>query len=310
MRFGIQHAIGDPAWDPAVLTPDAMRRFARAAEAGGFDAIGFTDHPAPSTAWVASGGEGTADWAVGLGFCAAVTDTIRLLTFVLVPGYRNPLLAAHQLATLDAVSGGRLTVGLGTGYLFSELKALGGVPGDRRADFDAALGLFLQSWSAEPVVATSASFNARGNLVGPPVVQRPHPPLWIHGNGRWGIERAARFGQGWLGMMTGDSDVLVRTTRTTPLPDLDTVARRIDEVRTATAVHGRDSRDVEIVLAGVWPMLDARTGWSVDEYLATVATLEDMGVDCVISTCCGDDPGMAVATVERFAADIIGPSRL
>lgn len=308
MRFAIQHSIGDPAWVPAVLAPEAVRRFARAAEAGGFEAIAFTDHPAPSQAWVGSGGEGTADWAAGLGFCAAVTDTIRLLTFVLVPGYRNPLLAAHQLATLDALSGGRVTVGLGTGYLFSELKALGGDPGDRRAGFDEALAVFQQAWSGEPVAATSDRFTAKGNVVGPPVVQRPHPPLWIHGNGRWGIDRAARFGQGWLGMMTGDSEVFVRTTRTTPLPDLDTVARRIDEVRVATAAHGRDPRDVEIVLTGMWPMLDARTPWSADEHLATVATLEEMGVDWVVSTCCGDDPGAAVATLERFAAEIIGPS--
>ena len=58
----------------------------------------------------------------------------------------------------------------------------------------------------------------------------------------------------------------------------------------------------------MWPMLDARTPWSADEHLATVATLEEMGVDWVVSTCCGDDPGAAVATLERFAAEIIGPS--
>jgi probable F420-dependent oxidoreductase len=308
MRFGIQHAVGDPAWVPDVLAPDAVRRFARAAEAGGFGAIAFTDHPAPSAAWVGSGGEGTADWAAGLGFCAAVTDTIRLLTFVLVPGYRNPLLAAHQLATLDALSGGRITVGLGTGYLFSELKALGSDPGRRRAALDETITVLRQAWSGAPVAATGERFEAKGNVVGPPVVQRPHPPLWIHGNGPWGIERAARHGQGWLGMMTGDGDALVRTTRTTPLPDLESVARRIDEVHAATAAHGRDPAEVEIVLAGAWPMLDARTGWSTDELLRTVATLEAMGVDWVVSTCCGDDPGAAVATVERFAAEVIGPA--
>lgn len=310
MRFGIQHAVGDPAWVPEILAPDAVRRFARAAEAGGFSAIAFTDHPAPSAAWVGSGGEGRADWAAGLGFCAAVTDTIRLLTFVAVAGYRNPLLAAHQLATLDALSGGRVTVGLGTGYLFSELKALGGEPGNRRAALDEAIVVMRQAWSGEPVAAGSDRFTAKANVVGPPVVQRPHPPLWIHGNSPWGVERAARHGDGWLGMMTGSSDVLVQTTRTTPLPDLDTVARRIDEVRSAAAAHGRDPDGIDIVIAGAWPMLDARSGWSPDDLLATVASLEALGVDWVVSTCCGDDAGAAVETVARFGAEVIAPAPL
>jgi alkanesulfonate monooxygenase SsuD/methylene tetrahydromethanopterin reductase-like flavin-dependent oxidoreductase (luciferase family) len=74
VKFGIQHAVGDPAWTPAILAPEAVTRFERAAEAVGFDALGFTDHPAPSAAWVDSGGEGVADPIAGLSFCAAVTS--------------------------------------------------------------------------------------------------------------------------------------------------------------------------------------------------------------------------------------------
>ena len=125
VKFGIQHSVGDPAWTPAILAPAAVSSWVRTAEDVGFDAIGFTDHPAPSAAWVDSGGEGVADLFAGLAFCAALTSRVRLLTFVLVAPYRNPFLAAHQLATLDALSGGRLTVGLGTGYLFGEFKTMG-----------------------------------------------------------------------------------------------------------------------------------------------------------------------------------------
>ena len=105
----------------------------------GFDAIAFTDHPAPSARWVDAGGEGVADLFTSLGFCAAVTSTVRLLTYVLLPTYRNPFVTAHQVATLDHLSGGRVTVGMGTGYLKSEFHALGVDPDNRRARFEEAI---------------------------------------------------------------------------------------------------------------------------------------------------------------------------
>jgi probable F420-dependent oxidoreductase len=235
MRFGIQHSVGDPAWTPEILAPAAVTEWARAAESAGFSAIGFTDHPAPSMPWIDSGGEGVADPIAGLAFCAAATSTVRLLTFVLVPSYRNPLLAAHQLATLDALSGGRLTVGLGTGYLFGEFRALGADPAARRAAFDEGVDLMVRAWAGEELSVTTSDFQAKRTRVLPPVVQAPHPPLWIHGNSPFGVARAGRYGDGWLGMMTHDSDVMVRTTRTTPLPDFDTVATRIAERRSRSS---------------------------------------------------------------------------
>jgi probable F420-dependent oxidoreductase len=310
MKFAVQHAIGDPAWTPAILQPDAVTAWAQKAEAGGFDAIGFTDHPAPSARWIEQGGEGVADPIASLAFCAAVTRSVRLLTFVLVPTYRNPFVSAHQLATIDALSGGRLTVGLGTGYLFGEFRALGADPGTRLADFDESVDLMLRAWSGEEITAETGGFVAKRTRVLPPVVQTPHPPLWIHGNSPFGTERAARYGQGWLGMMTGDNELLVKTTRTRPLPDFDVLARRIDEVRSAAEAAGRDPDDVEIAVAGAWPMLDGRAGRSADAYLEEVAQLEGLGVDWAISLCCGDDPKAAEETVERFGEEVIGGARV
>ena len=144
MKFGVQHAVGDPAWVPQILAPSAVARFARATEESGFDAIGFTDHPSPSMKWVRAGGEGSADPFSALGFCAALTETIRLLTWVLVLPYRNPLLVAHQVATLDALSAGRVTLGVGTGYLRAESYAMGADPGDRLRAFDDALDVMTR----------------------------------------------------------------------------------------------------------------------------------------------------------------------
>ena len=71
MKFAVQHGIGDSRWVPEIISPREVRRFAETAERVGFDAIGFTDHPAPSARWVESGGEGVADLFTSLGFCAA-----------------------------------------------------------------------------------------------------------------------------------------------------------------------------------------------------------------------------------------------
>ncbi|MCU1344276.1 MAG: putative dehydrogenase, partial [Acidimicrobiia bacterium] len=102
MKFSIQHGVGDPAWTPPIISKQAVRSFTRITEDSGWDAIAFTDHPAPSDRWIAVGGEGVCDPFSALGFCAAITDTLELMTLVLVPAFRNPFLQAQQLSTLDA----------------------------------------------------------------------------------------------------------------------------------------------------------------------------------------------------------------
>ena len=218
MRFGVQHAVGDPHWVPAILEPAAVRGFVRAAEASGFDAIGFTDHPSPSANWIERDGEGVADPISALGFCAGITDRIRLLTWLLIPAYHNPFHAAYQIATLDALSAGRVTLGLGTGYLRSELYAAGADPSTRLAEFDARLALMREAWTGATLSATGNGYSARGVKVLPPIVQQPHPPIWIHGNSPWGT-RAARDANGWIAML--GSGPLFDTIRTVPIPDIE-----------------------------------------------------------------------------------------
>jgi len=303
MRFGVQHAIGDPGWVPAILEPSAVRRFVQAAESSGFDAIGFTDHPSPSANWIERDGEGVADPIASLGFCAGITDRIRLLTWLLIPPYHNPLHAAYQIATLDRLSGGRVTLGLGTGYLRSELYAAGTDPSTRLAEFDARLQVMREAWAGETINASGNGYSARGVKVLPPIVQSPHPPIWIHGNSPWGMRRAARDAQGWIAMI--GSGPLLDTIRTVPIPDFELLKVRIEELRIEIERAGREPADVEIIVAGFWPYLDVRNGWEKDAYLAEVAELETLGADWIIVTTCGDDAGAAEETVLKFGAEIV-----
>jgi len=306
MRFGIQHAIGDPGWVPEILEPGAVTRFARAAEESAWDAIAFTDHPAPSARWSDHGGEGVADPFSALGYCAALTTSIRLLVYVLVPAYRNPFVAAQQVATLDALSGGRVTLGLGTGYLRGEFHAVGADPDQRRSRFDEHLDAMRRAWSGADVTMEGTGYSARGTRVRPQPVQAPHPPLWIHANGPWGRARAARDLQGAI-FMVADS-VLVQTIRTTPVPDVDALALALADLRIATERAGRDPDALDVVVCGQWPMLDVRTGWSSDRYLDEAAAFAALGVTWTVLTCCGDDPGAAEDTVRAFGEQVVAAS--
>jgi alkanesulfonate monooxygenase SsuD/methylene tetrahydromethanopterin reductase-like flavin-dependent oxidoreductase (luciferase family) len=220
-----------------------------------------------------------------------------------VPPYRTPFIAAQQVATLDVLSGGRVTLGLGTGYLRGEFRAVGADLEHRRSTFDEHLEVMREAWAGREITRDTATFSAPGNQVLPHPQQRPHPPLWIHGNGPWARHRAARDLQGCIFMIAGPE--LVRTIRTLPIGDLDVLARTIDDFRDRVEANGRAIDDVDVVVTGLWPMLDVRAGWSVDERLASVAELERLGVDWIVSTCCGDDPAAAEDTVRAFGELVV-----
>jgi probable F420-dependent oxidoreductase len=304
VRIVVQHAIGDPAWHPSVLAPPFVADFARLAERHGYAGIAFTDHPAPTVRWTAAGGEGSSDPLVSLAYCAAVTSSIELVTFVLALPYHNPFRLAHQAATLDALSGGRLTLGLGTGYLRGEMRAMGADPDARLAAFDAVLETMLTAWTAESVSGSGPGWSAREVHVQPRPVQRPHPPLWFHGNSAFGRERAARYGDGWLGILT--TPQLAATIRTAHLPDLKAARLAIEDLHRRAGEAGRDPGQIAIGLSGVWPMLDIRRGWDTGKIVDAARAAAAIGVGTLFTTICGDDPSAVSETLAAFGEQVVG----
>ncbi len=108
-------------------------------EQAGFDAFSMSEHPYPDKGWLANGGHHAFDPFVSLSFAAAATSRIRVMTYILVSGYRNPYLTAKAAASLDVLSGGRFTLGTGAGYLKSEFEALNADFGRRGALLDEAI---------------------------------------------------------------------------------------------------------------------------------------------------------------------------
>ena len=158
----------------------------------------MTDHPAPDAKWLAGGGHHALDPFVALSFAAAATTRIRVQTHILVLPYRNPLLTAKSVLSLDVLSGGRVILGVAPGYLKPEFAALGVDFDERNELTDEAIDVMRQLWTDGEIETVGRHFRTRGTTMRPPVVQKPHPPIWIGGNSTAAIRRAAERGQGWV----------------------------------------------------------------------------------------------------------------
>lgn len=197
MDFTVEYPVSVPGHDPALVTAEGMRQVVRAAEEAGYAAVGFTEHPAPSKKWLDAGGHETLDPIAALSFCAAATERIRLMTYLLVLPYHNPFLLAKGLATVDLLSGGRLVVVAGTGYLRSEFLAAGVDMDERNARFDEAVEVMRGVWTHVPYDHEGRFFTGRGVAALPAPATPGGPPIWIGGQSAAAIRRAARLGDAW-----------------------------------------------------------------------------------------------------------------
>ena len=110
MKFSVTYPLITHPASPELMSREAITRFARTAEASGFDGIGFTDHPAPTERWLTAGGHDALDPFVALTFCAAVTERLRLIPNIVVLPYRHPLIVAKMVSTLSMLSEDRFTL--------------------------------------------------------------------------------------------------------------------------------------------------------------------------------------------------------
>lgn len=275
----------------------AITEIARVAEAAGFAAVFTSDHPAPPVAWMAKGGHHTIDPFVVLSAAAAVTESLRLHTNLFVPAYRHPLIGAKLAASLDAVSGGRLILGVGAGYVEGEFAAVAADFAGRNDRLDEAIRTMQAAWSGEPFVAGGAE------VVQLPVpVQRPGPPIWIGGNSRRAMRRAVELGQGWNPMPSPKrASHLLRTPGIESLHDL---AERIAQLRDLAEIAGRsDPLDVAFMPAG----LDMFNAAPVDagRVRDELHRMAGIGVTWATVMLPGESRTALLRAVERFGEQVI-----
>lgn len=193
-----------------MATPANLVRFAHAAEALGFDTIWTSDHivvptdvqsfypyhPTGQMPFVPT--EPYLEPLVVMTYLAAVTQRIRLGTSVLILPYRNPVFMAKALATLDVLSQGRITLGVGVGWMQEEFQALGLDTYARRGAYsDECIRIFRTLWTQENPTFDGEFHQFRAIKCEPKPVQAGGIPIWIGGHTPQAIRRAARLGNGW-----------------------------------------------------------------------------------------------------------------
>jgi probable F420-dependent oxidoreductase len=166
-----------------------------------------------------------------LGVVAGATERLRLVTSVLVLPYRNPVLTAKMAASLDVLSGGRLTLGVGAGWLKEEFEALNSPAFEARgAVTDEWITIFKQLWSEAPASFDGRFYRYADIRCEPFPVQKPHPPIWVGGHSRAALRRTARYGDGWHP---------VGGVAASPLPPQEMRAH-LDTLKRLTEAEGRD----------------------------------------------------------------------
>lgn len=231
---------------------EELQTIAEAADALGFDFLTCSEHVAVPAADAEVRGAVYWDPLATLGFLAACTSRIRLATSVLVLGYHHPLEIAKRYGTLDRVSGGRLTLGVGVGSLAAEFELLGADFDDRGRRADDALRALRVSLSA-PRPAYDGEFHRYDSVVVDPCAVQPRVPIWVGGRTRRSLRRAVELGDGWMpfglrsedlvGMLAAVEvpagfDVVLPAGPLDPSDHPDRAARRLEALRDlgATAV--------------------------------------------------------------------------
>jgi probable F420-dependent oxidoreductase len=298
VKFSLTYPLLHHPSPAELFTGEAVAAVARAAEEAGFDALAFTEHPMPSDRWLEAGGHDALDPFIALTWAAAVTTRLRLLTNITVVAYRNPFLLAKTVASLDALSGGRVVLGAAAGYLKSEFRALGVDFDERNELFDEALEVLAMAWTGEPVTYTGRHFSAAGNVLVPTPVQQP-PPLWIGGNSRTARRRAGRWAQGWMPFATPANP----TVRTPALLSAEDLAPLIEELNGFSDEAGRPRLDVHFgVVGGGTPGEDR---FDPAHHRGQVDELAAIGVSAVGAGTVGDDLASALRGIEAFGEHVI-----
>ncbi len=197
------------AWE-ATAGPAALLQVARAADRLGFAWIGCSDHVAVPASYAPRMGATWFEPATTLAFLAAATARVRLLSHVLVLPYRHPLLAAKTFATLDALSGGRVIIGAGSGHVEPEFRSLGVDHDARAAISDEHLDALAVALEQELSSFDGRFVRWRDMLVAPRSVQQPRPPIWVGGNSAATARRAGGHADGWIPWQITVADFAVR----------------------------------------------------------------------------------------------------
>ena len=277
-----------------LATPERLGIIARKGEEFGFDALLTGDHilvpknissPYPYTEGGefpgSSSGESMEQITL-LSYIAGQTSKIRLVTSVLIVPHRNPLIAAKSLATLDVLSGGRLVVGVGVGWMREEFEALGLPPFEERgAVTDEYIRAFKVLWTEDDPHFEGKYISFDDITFLPKPVQKPHPPIWVGGESRPALRRTAELADGWYPLGSNP---------TFPMGTPDELKAGLDRLAQYAQRFDRDPKTIETIYRTHQFELTKDAGGAdrlpfvgdADQIAGDIRRYQDMGVSTMI----------------------------
>jgi probable F420-dependent oxidoreductase len=309
MQVGFNLPISGP-----LSSPDAVAEIAQEGEALGYDYLTLTDHIvlpdlrvpgypySESGEFFAEGPERRHEQLTTAAYIAAKTSRIGLVLAVMVVPHRPAVLAAKMLATIDVLSGGRLVVGIGAGWLQAEFDAVVGTPfAARGAVTDEYLRALRVLWTEEQPSFDGDWVKFDRIIFAPKPVSKPHPPIWVGGESPPALRRAARLGDAWYPIGSNNRHLL------------DTMPRHraaIDRLRRLTTEAGRDPANVALTYRvkryGAAVPERATDGnrrlfsGTTADIVADLRALRDLGVGAVDIDFERPDTAASIAEMRRF----------
>jgi probable F420-dependent oxidoreductase len=217
------------------------------------------------------------------------------------------VLAAKQLATVDVLSGGRLTVGIGAGWLKAEFDAVVTTPfAERGAVTDEYVAAFRTLWTEKKPVIDGKYVHYNGLLLEPKPVTQPHPPIWVGGESGPSLRRAARLGDAWYPIGTNNAH---------PLDSLPRYKSGVERLRRATEAAGR-KRDAVGLTYRVKRYGEALAPTASDgerrlfsgserDIISDIHALRDLGVTAIDFDFERPDPDTVIAGMREFKEQVL-----
>jgi probable F420-dependent oxidoreductase len=314
MQIGFNLPISGP-----LSAPGTVIRIAQEGEALGYDYLTLTDHIvlpnlrvpgylySESGEFFSEGPEIRHELLTTTAFVAAQTSRIRLVLAVMVVPHRPAVLAAKMLSTLDVLSGGRLVIGIGSGWLQAEFDAVVSTPfAERGAVTDEYLQAFRALWAEERPSFAGRWVRFDGIVFEPKPLQKPHPPIWVGGESGPSLRRAARFGDAWYPIGSNNRHLL------------DTLPRYragVDRLRRLAREAGRDPAGIALAyrVKRYGPALPERASdgerrlfsGNTEAIVADLQALRALGVGFVDIDFERPDPAAVIAEMHRFTKEVL-----
>ena len=304
MHFGVHLSNRGPE-----VSRDDIRVLAQRADDLGYHSVWVSDHVVIPTQYTSvypygdlftvAAMENYFEPLITMGYLAGCTERVLIGTSVLVLPYRPAVLSAKMIATIDAVSKGRVILGIGVGWFEEEFEALQSPPFAERGDVsDEQIHVFKKLWTEPESSFEGKHYRFATIRCAPKPTQRPHPPIWVGGHGKRALRRAAELGDGWH---------VVRMA-------LEELSENIGRVRAQLQIAGRQDAPFTISYRCNLNVQDAeepgRKEWDLFAPPAVISSdlrrLSALGVEHVVFDLQTRLPMVErLRTIERFAKEVM-----